>query len=214
MFCKACGSELKPDAEFCGSCGADAKQTTAQSGAAPPPSPAPPKKRMGWKMKALIAFVGLGLLGGLMELIDPEASQKRTQERIEKKQAAAEERAARSEKEAIAKAAQDEANNAKAKLLLDAYSDLLRKYEVKMIESVSVRVPNTIRFEVTLTVDNVWHVRHKQIRMQDAQSLWKVWAGLASPAKPDRARIKLVDLNGNEVGGSRFLAGSSLWVQD
>ena len=57
-------------------------------------------------------------------------------------------------------------------------------------------------------------MRHKQVRLQDAQLLWKAWAGLASPDKPDSARIKIVDLGGNEVGRSRFLAGSLIWVQD
>jgi hypothetical protein len=78
-----------------------------------------------------------------------------------------------------------------------------------IIESFSVQGDT-----VTMTVSNVWHLTAYQIRLQAAQNLWKLWASIASPAEPDKARIKLVDFNGNEVGGSRVLAGSLIWVQE
>ena len=65
-----------------------------------------------------------------------------------------------------------------------------------------------------ITVSNLWHTQSKQIRYQSAQNLWKIWASIHSPDSSDDARIKLVDYNGNEVGGSRVVAGSMIWVQD
>lgn len=65
-----------------------------------------------------------------------------------------------------------------------------------------------------ITVSNLWHLQQKQIRYQSAQNLWLIWATIHSPDSSDDARIKLLDYNGNEVGGSRVLAGSMIWVQD
>lgn len=69
-------------------------------------------------------------------------------------------------------------------------------------------------FTATVAVQNAWHFLPYQIRLQTAQNLWKQWARIASPTDVDKARLKLVDLNGNEVGGSRALGGSLLWVDD
>lgn len=65
-----------------------------------------------------------------------------------------------------------------------------------------------------IVVSNAWHSQTRQARLQAAQNLWAGWAAIASPSNLDQARIKLVDLNGNEVGGSRIIAGSMIWVQD
>jgi hypothetical protein len=68
--------------------------------------------------------------------------------------------------------------------------------------------------EVKITVTNAWHIQHYQARLQLAQNLWTTWAKMASPREPDQARISIVDLNGNEVGGSRILGGSLIWVSE
>lgn len=101
------------------------------------------------------------------------------------------------------------------KAKLDAYLGLVNADPLasKIVESVEVAQSDQ-RWTATITLRNVWHLRNKQIRLQDAQTLWKAWAVVASKDDPDKARIKLVDLNGNEVGGSRVLAGSLIWVQD
>ena len=83
----------------------------------------------------------------------------------------------------------------------------------KIVKNVSVAQSGD-RWTATITVQNVWHLRAKQVRLQDAQTFWKAWAVIASANNLDMARIKMVDLNGNEVGGSRLTAGSMLWVQD
>lgn len=68
--------------------------------------------------------------------------------------------------------------------------------------------------KATLTVTNQWHLRNKQLRLQDAQTLWEIWANINSPSEPDKARIQIVDGNGNQVGGSGFLGGSIIDVKD
>ncbi len=65
----------------------------------------------------------------------------------------------------------------------------------------------------TITVADSWHISPYQLRLQVAQDLWKLWASIASPDDLDKARIKLVDHNGNEVGGSGIFGGSDVWVQ-
>lgn len=70
---------------------------------------------------------------------------------------------------------------------------------------------------LTLTVGNMWHIRHKQIRLQDAQTLWEAWAAIASPSDPEKAWLHLVDRRGNRVGGSGagwIGTGSSISVID
>jgi hypothetical protein len=67
---------------------------------------------------------------------------------------------------------------------------------------------------LTLTVANGWHFQPYQLRLQAAQNLWQGWAQLISPTELDSARLKLVDGNGNEVGGSRIIAGSAIWVKE
>lgn len=67
--------------------------------------------------------------------------------------------------------------------------------------------------ELTIVVTNAWHFQPYQIRLQAAQNLWNLWAKLRSPNDPDKARIELTDYNGNSVGGSRWLAGSLIWVK-
>jgi hypothetical protein len=67
--------------------------------------------------------------------------------------------------------------------------------------------------ELKVTVANAWHYEPHQIRLQTAQSLWKAWAAIHAPADLDRARLRLVDLNGNDVGGSGWLGGSMVSVK-
>lgn len=65
-----------------------------------------------------------------------------------------------------------------------------------------------------ISVDDSWHSQHYQVRLQQAQAWQREWAQQHSPGEVDRARIKIVDRGGNEVGGSRVLAGSMVWVRE
>jgi hypothetical protein len=119
------------------------------------------------------------------------------------------------EQKAAAEAAANAANQKEIKDKLDAYLAVLQSddFASKIVDRVSVERRGDM-WTATITVTNLWHLRDKQLRLQDAQNLWKAWALLASRNDPDKARISIVDFNGNEVGGSRMLAGSLIWVQD
>jgi len=119
----------------------------------------------------------------------------------------AEEAAARQKAEAEA------AREAKAKQNLNQFVERMKAVQkaagIDLVSRVSVEGN-----EATITVANVWHGLLYQTRLQLAQGIWGAWASIASPGDPDKARIRLVDFNGNEVGGSRWLAGSLIWVQE
>ena len=153
------------------------------------------------------------------QVADAAASrgQRREQRLVEEKERqerarAAAEAARRAEEQQKRRAqAREQAAQQEAQKRLDAYMAALK--DVGLVKRVSVRKLGDDIWEATLTVDNLWHIRHYQIRLQDAQTLWEAWARIASPNDLDKARISLVDLNGNEVGGSRWLAGSLIWVK-
>ncbi len=90
------------------------------------------------------------------------------------------------------------------------YIAYLRQHEISAQIVPSVTVNGNI---ATITVHDLWKSLDYQSRLQSAQSLWKAWALIASPDRPDQARISIVDVNGNKVGGSRSLGGF-IWVQD
>ena len=66
----------------------------------------------------------------------------------------------------------------------------------------------------TVEVHQVFHTMPYQHRLQLIQGLQEVWASIATPSLPDKARLSVVDAKGNEVAGSRWLGGSLIWVQD
>ena len=84
---------------------------------------------------------------------------------------------------------------------------LQRDMGANLVKDVSIS-----QNKATITVTNLWHLRNKQIRLQDAQTLWELWAKINSPSKPDESFLKLVDFNGNKVGGSKY-AGSTINVK-
>jgi hypothetical protein len=90
---------------------------------------------------------------------------------------------------------------------------VIRKYDPDK-QLVVNATPGTIPDQLVITVPNGFHRLHYQERLQAAQLLWQVWVTVLKPKDPDRARIKLVDLLRNEVGGSRVLGGSLIWVQE
>lgn len=60
------------------------------------------------------------------------------------------------------------------------------------------------------TVENSWHFLPYQERLQGAQNLGALWKKFAQTNQPDGDIFRIVDLNGNEVGGSGLLG---VWVQ-
>jgi hypothetical protein len=120
---------------------------------------------------------------------------------------------AREEARGVAERAREEEAKREARQKLDSYMARLARVDSGLVRGVSVRRTGE-SWIATITVQNLWHLRHYQLRLQDAQALWEIWALVASPDAPDCARIKIVDLRDNEVGGSRLLGGSLIWVDD
>lgn len=148
------------------------------------------------------------------ERIATEVARKAEEERKARQLAVAEEKRRADKQRQEEEKTQREAAQKQIRDRLDAYVALLNAAEVKLIKNVSVDRIGKKSWKATLTVDNLWHIRHYQIRLQDAQTLWEAWASIASPMDPDKARIKLVDLRENEVGGSRVWGGSLIWVNE
>jgi hypothetical protein len=101
----------------------------------------------------------------------------------------------------------------KSKWELDRFmaeiSKMQNELNLSLIESVSISGN-----KATIEVTNNWHIRNKQIRLQDAQALWEIWANINDAENVDSSRIELVDNNGNKVGGSKSIAGSLIEVVD
>jgi len=68
--------------------------------------------------------------------------------------------------------------------------------------------------KLIITIDNFFFELKYQKRLQVAQTLWGMWAEYHSPKNPDQSRIRICDIMGNEVGGSRAMGGSLIWVQE
>jgi len=142
-----------------------------------------------------------------------EARRMQAQEQRQQAIAAAEAANKSAEEQAAAEKARREAAQKEFNDKSDAYMSILNVASVRTIDGVRVSRDGKT-WTAKLTVKNIWHLRHYQLRLQDAQTLWKVWAVIASPNDMDSARISLVDENDNEVGGSRFWGGSLIWVQE
>jgi hypothetical protein len=113
---------------------------------------------------------------------------------------------------------------------MNNFEQLLR--DIGVIPSLIVKVEpwnvdgELINDEVPqIVVNNAWHYEPYQLRLQVAQNLWKIWAGIHSPNNPGHSWIRIVDYNGNEVGGSKVPSwssiifgsggdGSSIWVKE
>ncbi len=71
-------------------------------------------------------------------------------------------------------------------------------------------VPRQLKILVTTR----WLYQPKSVRHELATSLWTLWARIEEPDHPDSARISLITPSGTEVGGSRIIGGSLIWVDD
>lgn len=90
--------------------------------------------------------------------------------------------------------------------------NMLNQQNIKIVRNVYL--DKDLPQQVIIVMEPFWHVRNKHLRKNDATLFWKLWASINSPSNPDRARIKLVSINNDSVGGSRIWAGSLIWVED
>lgn len=93
-----------------------------------------------------------------------------------------------------------------------ALNDVFRAVGSQILSSIAVRSLGNDSWKAIITVGNDWHGLNYQVRLQFAQALQRGFAATACPKAPDLARIQIVDLMGNEVGGSRWLGGTLVWV--
>jgi hypothetical protein len=70
--------------------------------------------------------------------------------------------------------------------------------------------------KLVLTVPTAWFYEPKGARREFAETLWNMWATRNQEHQKDldRSRIRLETSNGREIGGSRILAGSMIYVDD
>ncbi len=183
------------------------------------PHPVPPKKSSSSKIALIVIGVIFGLcglcgvLGGIVNLLNPNKSNVTTQTTNVANQAAP----SLPSPQATNEAANKSVNSSKP---APSVSDSIQKYRklMRSIDKDGDIVTNItqgrMEGEIKISVSNSWHYEPYQIRLQLAQKLWEAWAATHSPDDPDKARIQIVDGNGNEVGGSRVWAGSLIWVQE
>lgn len=80
---------------------------------------------------------------------------------------------------------------------------------------VSVARDEVLPDMLVITVGAAWHRAIKQERRLAAQNLWKLWVRVNGGVEvPDRNWIRLVDVNGNNVGGSGMWGGADIKVAD
>lgn len=116
-----------------------------------------------------------------------------------------------------------ESKNKQTKNLTENRKKILQDYIKKLddagmnqfIELISYKYASTDECSIVIKVRDTWHYQQKQIRLEAAQNLWNLWAqGYYLENKKDNCRMELVDLNGNNVGGSSWLGGSVVNVKD
>jgi hypothetical protein len=97
---------------------------------------------------------------------------------------------------------------------LKEWMELTRRVDRKGDLIVNATLDPGSQDKLIITVSNQWHTEPYQTRLQGAQMFWRTWAMIHSPDRLDTSRISIVDRMGNEVGGSRIIAGSMIWVQE
>lgn len=102
------------------------------------------------------------------------------------------------------------------KKILDSYIDKLDEIGMnQFVETVSYKYADANECSIVVKVRDTWHYQLKQIRLQAAQNLWEWWSKYYYlEDEKDKCRMELVDLNGNDVGGSSWLGGSVVNVKD
>ncbi|MGG6295257.1 hypothetical protein ACQ4M4_12780 [Leptolyngbya sp. AN02str] len=171
-----------------------------------------PKSRSGlWKGLGIgvLVFVGLGVIGNFLPETEPVAE---TAPAVEEPavEVAEVEASSAAEPEPIAEVS----NSGELQEDVETYTNLVRTVDPESTAVVSIAADPNIEGQIIIEVSQAWHYDPKQVRLQAAQALWESWAKIHNPNEPDKARIQLVDGRGNSVGGSRFLAGSLIYVDD
>ena len=84
---------------------------------------------------------------------------------------------------------------------------------IRRIDTKGLLIENIVVTDshLKIVVENAWHTRHFQERLQLAQVLHGKWLSLCASGSLCKLRFSVVDLVGNEVGGYSDFSG--IWVQ-
>jgi len=97
---------------------------------------------------------------------------------------------------------------------MNTFASTLSKHGIDSSLVTSVNINSFDQNTLEIHVTNIFVLQQYQIRLQAAQNLWKLWSVIHMPNSPDTSRISILDINGNEIGGSRVWGGSLIWVSD
>lgn len=149
---------------------------------------------------ALDAQVTKHALQSLSRVAETRRQRKIDRERAERDER---ERIAREEQEAAARKVAEATERARVagtvreKMLAD-----FKRSPVELIADIQVRARRGEGYTADVTVTNLWHVRHKQIRLQDAQTLLASLIAAMPAECRGSPRLNILDLGGNKVGGT------------
>jgi hypothetical protein len=74
--------------------------------------------------------------------------------------------------------------------------------------------PGLIEGLVEIQVTTFYAAQQKGARQNFAVALWEAWVTASGLEDVDKARIRLVNRQGQQVGGSRVIGGSVIYVDD
>ncbi|MEM6836318.1 MAG: hypothetical protein AAF609_05635 [Cyanobacteria bacterium P01_C01_bin.120] len=111
---------------------------------------------------------------------------------------------------------ENQAKRTEAVDTLEAYSTTIRSLDPDsaLFVDISLDAADSDLNTLVVQVAPGWHYQPKAARLEAATNLWEGWATLRAPEEPDTARLRLEDSNGRQVGGSRVIAGSVVYVDD
>lgn len=202
-LCHRCQASNQLEAAFCANCGFSLQKQIIR-----PLNKAPKPKQFNWILVGAIGavlLVGFGLfVTVLSRMIAPNRNVSEPVIITSSAQYTPTPAPARAAPVAPAQSAADH---------LGEYRKMMRTIDPQgdiVVNVIEGRQNDTIN----VTVANSFHYEPYQMRLQLAQTFWQGWSRIHSPTEPDKARIKVLDMSGNEVGGSRVWGGSVIWVKE
>jgi len=207
-FCPSCGNQNEMQAGFCYSCGSSLP-------ALPPVPDEPMSKKKKNAAYAVVAmcFVFFGLFIFAVLLIEAQKPKRNAHIVSATPASSPSSRKAIDTPSAPSIEARQSEEFANARRHVEEFNTALSAPAIKAYMA-NAKLSDLSPDDLEVTVTTRWHYEPKAIRLQMAQVIWKAWAGIHRPEKPDAAYITLRDASGNKVGGSRVMGGSLIWVSD
>lgn len=115
----------------------------------------------------------------------------------------ARQRKIREEKEALQREQESQQSDRFRQSLIDGS---IRKYTLKFQQDPSDQDT------MIIVVSNTWLRESQFLRRQIAEVFWQKWANIRNPLNTDSVRIRLLNSDNEEVGGSPQLSALPIWV--